>query len=312
MSSADAAVGTSNRWDTTTWNASPARISSTAALDGVPEPGPAAAAQVDRRGPVAGDGQRGRGLGEVALHRVQPRDRVGPGLVDPLVGGVVVDRVGDEQHRAVLVVEHGQVGGEQHGQLGQVQVVLGLVGQPLQPADRVVPEEADHATGQRRQVGQPRRCAAARACRAARPAGRRPAGTPTGGVPVQTAEPSARSGSPPSAPRRRSTATTPGRARRTPAGRCPGAPGRAGGTARPGCRRRRAADGSPGSRGGPGPAAGKPPGPVWQRQAAAGMADSLANTAAEPGASRGQTLPSPPRGSLGSAPTVIVPRHAVR
>ena len=64
-------------------------------------------------------------LGQVGLHRVEAGHRVGVGLVDPLVGRVVVDRVGDQQDRAVLVVEHGEVGGEQHGQLGQLEVVVG-------------------------------------------------------------------------------------------------------------------------------------------------------------------------------------------
>ena len=102
---------------------------------------------------VEGRRERGHGLREVGRHRVEPGDRVGVGLVDALVGAVVVHRVGDEQDGALVVVEHREVGGEQHGELGQVQVVLGEVRQPLEPAHGVVAEVADQAAGERRQAG---------------------------------------------------------------------------------------------------------------------------------------------------------------
>jgi hypothetical protein len=55
------------------------------------------------------------------------------------------------------VVVHGrQIGDEQHGQLGQAQVVLGFLGQRLDPANDVVGEIADEAAGERRQPRQSR------------------------------------------------------------------------------------------------------------------------------------------------------------
>ncbi len=64
----------------------------------------------------------------------------------------MVDRVGDQQDRAVPVVEHGEVRGEQHGQLGQFEVVPPVLADLLQAAYDVVPEVADHASGERRQA----------------------------------------------------------------------------------------------------------------------------------------------------------------
>ena len=50
--------------------------------------------------------------------RVEPGDGVGPGVLDPLVGGVVVDGVRDEQQRPVGMVEHREVGRQHHRDLG--------------------------------------------------------------------------------------------------------------------------------------------------------------------------------------------------
>ena len=61
--------------------------------------------------------------GELAGHPVQPRDGVGIRLLDPLVGVVVVDRGRHEDDRAVAVVEDGDIAGEHHRQLGQLEVV---------------------------------------------------------------------------------------------------------------------------------------------------------------------------------------------
>ena len=80
---------------------------------------------------------------------------VGPGVVDALVGGVVVDRVGDEQHRAVVVVEHREVGREQHRDLGHADLVGVVVGQALPPAHHVVGQVADHPAGERGQAREP-------------------------------------------------------------------------------------------------------------------------------------------------------------
>ena len=82
---------------------------------------------------VHGHGGGGR-RGEFCGNAVEPCDGVGPRLVDALVGAVVVHRVGDEQEGAVAVVEHGQVGGQAHRELGDVEVVDRGVGQALPPA----------------------------------------------------------------------------------------------------------------------------------------------------------------------------------
>ena len=56
------------------------------------------------------------GAASCCAHRVQPGDGVVVGVVDPLVGGVPVHRVGDQRDGALVVVQRGQVGGEQHHQ----------------------------------------------------------------------------------------------------------------------------------------------------------------------------------------------------
>ena len=106
----------------------------------------------------------GHGLGEVGGHGVQPGDGVVPGR--SRVAGPA-QRVGDQQHRPVGVVEDGQVGHQHHRQLRHAEVVDAGLRQPLQPADDVVAEVADEPAGQRRQV---------RPARRAQPAGDRPDG----------------------------------------------------------------------------------------------------------------------------------------
>ena len=146
-------VSTSNRWLTTIWKASPAWISSTAADGGLELLRRALPADRQRLGrSVAVTTADGVGSASCARHRLEPGDGVGVGLVDALVGGVEVDRVGDQPDLAVVVVEHRQVGGEQEGQLGHVDVVGVAVRQPLDPADGVVAEVADQARGERRQA----------------------------------------------------------------------------------------------------------------------------------------------------------------
>ena len=68
-----------------------------------------------------------------------------------VLGRIARQHVGDEQHAAVVVIEHREVGHQEHHQLGQVQIVDRVVGQLLEPAHRVVGDEADHAADQRRQ-----------------------------------------------------------------------------------------------------------------------------------------------------------------
>jgi hypothetical protein len=95
------------------------------------------------------------GFSELSGHPVEAVDGVGPRPFDPLVGGVVVDRVGDEQQRAVGVVQDGEVGSEEHADLGQVELVSPGVRHPLPAADRVVGDGPDHAAGERGQAVDP-------------------------------------------------------------------------------------------------------------------------------------------------------------
>ena len=107
-----------------------------------------------------------------ALIAVQPANGVVVGVVHPLVGAVPVDRVGDQGDGALVVIERGQVGRQQHHQFGDAELVRPPSAVPasrrgrrrrvdaLQPADDVVAEVADHAAGQRRQAGAAARCAA--------------------------------------------------------------------------------------------------------------------------------------------------------
>ena len=158
MSSASAVVSTSNRWLTTIWKASPALISSTAAATASWNSSGVRCRRIgsDVRRTAADDHRGRRRLGQQRGHRVEPGDGVGVRLVDPFVGAVEVDRVGDQPHLAVVVVEHGEIGGQQEGQLGHLQVVDVAVGQPLDPPDGVVAEEADQPGGERRQPVGPR------------------------------------------------------------------------------------------------------------------------------------------------------------
>lgn len=51
------------------------------------------------------------------------------------------------------MVEDGEVRGEQHGQLGELQIVATVLADPLQPAHDVVTQIADHAAGEGRHAG---------------------------------------------------------------------------------------------------------------------------------------------------------------
>ncbi|GAA3480769.1 hypothetical protein GCM10018966_053000 [Streptomyces yanii] len=51
------------------------------------------------------------------------------------------------------MVEDGEVRGEEHRQLGELQVVASVLADPLQSAHDVVTEIADHAAGERRHAG---------------------------------------------------------------------------------------------------------------------------------------------------------------
>ena len=101
----------------------------------------------DRHGRRRHRRQRGR-------HPIQSVDRVGVRLLGALRAVVPVHRVGDQSDRALVVVQRRDVGGQQHGQLWQMQLVNSSTVDPLQPADDVVAEIADHPAGERRQAGQ--------------------------------------------------------------------------------------------------------------------------------------------------------------
>jgi len=97
-------------------------------------------------------GARGDGLREGGLHRVEPRDGGRVGLVDARVRAVHVDRVRDEPHDALEVVDHGEVDGEAQRELGHLELLGGLPrerGLPL--VDEVPAHRADEAARERGQ-----------------------------------------------------------------------------------------------------------------------------------------------------------------
>ena len=104
------------------------------------------AAQRWRRDRVAHDRDRGR-------RRTLQRDRHLVEALLGILGRIARQHVGDEQHAAVVVIQHREVGHQEHHELRQVQIVDRVVGQLLEPAHRVVGDEADHAANQGRQGG---------------------------------------------------------------------------------------------------------------------------------------------------------------
>ena len=127
-------------------------------------------------------------FGELSGHPVEAVDGVGPRPLDALVGGVVVDRVGDEEQGPVGVVEDGEIGREEHPDLREVQLVAAGVGDPFPTAHRVVGDRADHAADEGREAVDARRGQRLEgAFRAS--VGSPSVGTPTGGDPIQYASP---------------------------------------------------------------------------------------------------------------------------
>jgi hypothetical protein len=112
------------------------------------------ALSTDRKRAVeAGRGRRGRCRSSQSLgHGVDPGDGVGVRLVHPLVGRIEVDRVRDQPHLAVVVVEHRQVGGEQKRQFRDLEVSRVGVGQSFHSTDCVIAEIADQAGRERRET----------------------------------------------------------------------------------------------------------------------------------------------------------------
>ena len=173
---------------------------------------------VARRGPrtaprprVVGRGQGAAPAARGRRHGGRAGRRIGVGVVDALVGAVVVHGVGDEDHAALVVVEHGQVGGEQHGQLGQREVVRGQLRQALRAGvRRRRPRKPTRPPVSGGRPGQRPACSSATVCAASPAAGRHPTARPTAGRPspdglaVALGERGA-----PIGPRRRSSATRP-------------------------------------------------------------------------------------------------------
>ena len=101
-------------------------------------------------GPAEVRNRRRQRLAERRGHHIQPSDRVVIGPVDPLVGAVPVHRVGDQRDGALVVVDGGQVGGQQQQHVREPEIVDGDLGQALEAADEVVGEVPDQAARQRR------------------------------------------------------------------------------------------------------------------------------------------------------------------
>ncbi len=133
----------SKRCDGTTWKASPASMSPTSFSTIAVYSSTVRCAAVQRGGPAEGGHRGTQRLTERRRHHVEPGDGVVVGPVDPLVGAVPVHRVGDQRDGALVVVDGGDVGGQQQQHVGQFEVVDGELGQPLQAPHQVVGEEPD-------------------------------------------------------------------------------------------------------------------------------------------------------------------------
>ena len=88
--------------------------------------------------------------GEIRLHPIQPVDGVLPGLINVRISVVVVDRICDEGHRAVGVIEHCEVGREEERGLWHIRDIRIGVRDPFPMAHRIVGHVPHHAPGERR------------------------------------------------------------------------------------------------------------------------------------------------------------------
>ena len=70
-----------------------------------------------------------------------------------MIGVVGVDGIGDQQHRPVSVIQHGEICRQEEAQLGDRQLVRIRIRESLPPTHRVIGEIAHHASRER---GQPR------------------------------------------------------------------------------------------------------------------------------------------------------------
>ena len=144
----------------------------------------------NRLGPAERRHRRRQVLAERGRHHVQPGDRVVVGPVDALVGAVPVHRVGDQRDRALVVVDRGDVGGQQQQHVGQPEIVDR---QRRAAAPAVGPcRRRRTRPGRRTAAAGPAtaRSSAARASRAAPAADRRRCGASCGVSPSHTASPS--------------------------------------------------------------------------------------------------------------------------
>ena len=95
------------------------------------------------------------GVVRAAVHAgvriVQVRDKDASARDLLALTSAVADAVGD---RALVVVQHREVGGQQHDQLGDREVVLRVLGEPLEAPHRVVPHVPDEPPGERWQARQ--------------------------------------------------------------------------------------------------------------------------------------------------------------
>ena len=88
------------------------------------------------------------GLDQQLGHGLDPSRSVGVRLIDALVGVVEVDGVRHQPYFAVVVIQHGEVGGQQKSELGDVQVVDTGIREPFHPAYRVVAEITNQPGGE--------------------------------------------------------------------------------------------------------------------------------------------------------------------
>ena len=108
---------------------------------------------VPRFGPGEGRHRGSQRLRKRTGHHVEAADGVVVGGVDVVVGAVPIHRIGDQRDGALVVVDGGDVGGQQQQHVRQSQIVDGQFGQTFQAPDEVVGEEPHQSAGQGRHAG---------------------------------------------------------------------------------------------------------------------------------------------------------------
>ena len=99
---------------------------------------------------IIGGNARRCWLRERRLHRIKTQNGVVPRVVDSITRVVVVDGVGNQDHRAICVIENGEVGRQQHRQLRHPEFIGIRVRQSLPAAYRVVADHPNETAGERR------------------------------------------------------------------------------------------------------------------------------------------------------------------